>query len=214
MAFKSILQSIGVVEKDEPGIKDKPKVNASMPEAPRKITVDDVRGIGEPQPSVPFSSETLEAHMEQEIQANPAFAPALIFLAAADAIKGVIAEEGLRFRTAQATTKIAPDVLILALQAHDESLQYEARMFEGAVVSPTVDRINLLTAKSGALQSQIDALQQQITELAAQKDQANAEIITSNSDLDKAKIDFKATQSKVGQRYSDLAKKVSQYLGS
>lgn len=204
MSIKKALQNLGIVEKET--------TEESKP-APKSLTVADVRSIGEPQTSAPFSNEQLEAHLEQSIAANPDFAPATTFLAALDAIRDVITEEGLRFRTAQATTKLSTPMLITALQAHDAALQYEARQFEQSVVDPGIANINNLTAQSGALQAQIDALQKQITELAAQKDTVNAEIITSGSDLDKAKIDFKATQTKVSQRYGDLARKVSQYLG-
>lgn len=221
MAFTNILQSIGVVEKDEPQTKQTKKTEASNLTPPQRnpgtpgqpLTVADVQGIGEPQPAG-FNSEQLVAHLEASIQANPDFLPAAKFLAAVDDIKGVIAEEGLRFRTAQATTKIASDVLITSLQAHDASLQYEARQFEQGVVDPNIDSINGLTAHADQLQSQINELQQQITQLAAEKDQVNADIITSNASLDKAKDDFKATSAKVTQRYGDLAKKVSAYLGA
>lgn len=204
MSLKKALQNLGIVEKDE------------QPEqklAPRSVTVADVRSIGEPQEPVPFSNEQLEAHLVQAIAENPDFAPAATFLATLDSIHDVIAEEGLRFRTAQATTKLSTPVLITSLQSHAAALEYEARQFEQSVVDPGVTKINTLTAQAGAISNQIDALQKQIAELTAQKDAVNAEIITQDSDLEKSKIDFKATQTKVSQRYNDLAKKVSQYLG-
>lgn len=207
MSFMKTLQSIGILEKDSQPAKQ------SQTEEAARLTVADVRGIGEPQPTG-FSDEQVEAHLEQSINANPDFAPAAKFLEQLTAIQGVIAEEGLRFRTAQATSKVDTGALITALQAHDATLQYEARQFEQAVVDSRTNQINTLVAQAGQLQSQIEELQKQIADLATQKDQVSAEVITQQDDLNRARHGFRATATKVGQRYTDLAKKVSAYLGA
>jgi len=214
MALNDFLKRVGVLEDDGDKQDKKEPPRRNPPPDTTRPTVADVRSIGEPQPAVQFTSDTLEAYLEQSIQANIDFLPAANFLATLDAIKGVISEEGLRFRTAQATTKIDAGVLLTALQSHTAALQYEASQFEQSVVNTAIDAINTKTAQVGELQAQIDHLNQQLAELATQKDQLNADIITSNANLEKSKVDYTATQSRVAQRYSDLTKKVSQYLGA
>ena len=55
--------------------------------------------------------EAVEKEIDGLVQADVHFAPYLEFMKVADAIKGVIQEEGLRYKTAQATTGVDPQTL-------------------------------------------------------------------------------------------------------
>ncbi len=164
-------------------------------------------------PSV-IDTKALETTLTGMIEQRPEFALYQKFAETAKSMEAAIADEGTRFKAAQAVLKVSSSDLIASIKAGVAVLGTEAENFNGSFVASAEAQI--LTAKDqlAAVAQETADLMKKLSELTDKKAEISASITNQTSDLGKAKIDFAAVSKTVGDRYVDLWQKIEQHLGT
>jgi hypothetical protein len=210
--WKSILDVLVTNDKHPAEAKPAPAATPAR-SLPVGTVVDAPVGNGNVIGSV-LDVEGLEKQIDDLVQANPNFAPYLEFMKVADAIKGVISEEGLRYKTAQATTKVDAQVLVGGIKNACELVLTEREQdFEVNYCAVASADVTELGKQADALGIQIHDLTEQLGKVSDQRSALIKSASTKASDLAKAKIDFASVCKTIETRYQDVTSKVQQYLG-
>jgi chromosome segregation ATPase len=156
----------------------------------------------------------LTQRLDDLIKGAPGYAEFAKFDATLESLATVIADEGTRFKAAQATLKANASTLVTSLKTSTEVLAQETQNFEGSFVASAQAAIADLQQKSTEVTASIAETTKRLAELSDLRTQVGTQIIQKTSDLGRARIDFAAVTSTLTSHYSDLMAKVEQHLGA
>lgn len=160
-----------------------------------------------------IDTNAVEGQLDQLVQSNPSFATAATFISAAEALLPLLKDEGLCFKSAQATSKLDPSAVLESVNTFQSVIETEKQNFEAHFVGGQQATIDQVNAQAAGLDDQIKQLAEQLGQLNEQRQQLGASAAQQTASLGKSRIDFDMVVNKISTKYGDIAKKVQQHLG-
>jgi hypothetical protein len=156
----------------------------------------------------------VEGQLDQLIHSQSGYATAASFLEAANALMPVLNNaEALCYKSAQATTKIDPALVLESVNSFRAVLESEKQNFETNFVGASQGEIDKINSQAQGLGEQIKQLAEQLGQLNDQRAQLVASAAAKTASLGKSRIDFDMVVNKITTKYGDIAAKVQQHLG-
>ena len=164
-------------------------------------------------PSV-LDTAVVEAGIEAQIQANPAHAMFITFNKSVQSLEKVIPDEATRFKAAQATTSLITADLVAAVESAKQVIANETANFEATFVAQSQAAITAVENEKTSVEAQIQTLTEQLGQLSDHKNNLAKDSVSKTAELAKAKIDFTSVVGLVDKRYSEISRKLTQFLGA